>query len=150
MSKLSSQRNIHPTTKIYKYLFYEDVYIHRWLLAKYMKDVYIRLWLLNSRYCWLLAWKYFGRTRRSKRTYIYVFGCWSANRAGAGRAHEGRMYTSLAVGKKSLGTHYNLIIALFVVKLNNRTRGQFERNLLLGFVFVLISYVHVHGAVDVP
>ena len=76
---------------IYKNLLYEDVYIRPWLLAKYMKDVYVRPWLL--------ALKYFGHTRNSKRTDIYVFGCWSADRAGAGKAHEGRIYMSLAVGK---------------------------------------------------
>ena len=29
-------------------------------------------------------------------------------------------------------------------KSNNRTRGQFEYD-VLGFVFVLISFVHMHG-----
>ena len=67
---------------IYKKSLYEDVYIRPWLLA----------------------WKYFGRTLNSKRTYIYVFGCWRADRVGAGREHQGRIYTSLAVGKNSLGT----------------------------------------------
>ena len=81
---------------IYKKSLYEDVYIIRWLLAKYMKDLCVRPWLL--------AWKYFGRTRNSKRTYKYVFGCWCTDRMGAGRAHQGRIYTSLAVGKNLLGT----------------------------------------------
>ena len=33
---------------IYKLLF-EDVYIRRWLLAKYTKDVYMRLWVLTCK-----------------------------------------------------------------------------------------------------
>ena len=47
---------------IYKKVLYEDVYIHHWLLAKYMKDVYIRPWLL--------AWKYFGHKRN--REWVWV------------------------------------------------------------------------------
>ena len=34
-------------------------------------------------------------------------------------------------------------------KSNNRTRGQFECD-VLGFVLVLILFVHMHGAVVVP
>ena len=34
-------------------------------------------------------------------------------------------------------------------KSNNRTRGQFECD-VLGFAFVLISFVHMHGAAVVP
>ena len=69
--------------------------IHRWLLAKYMKKIYI--------HPWLLAWKYFGCRQNSKRMYIYIFGCRSTDRVGAGRAHQGHIYTSLAVGKNLPG-----------------------------------------------
>ena len=48
--------------------------------------------------------KIFWSHTNTKRTYVYVLGCWSSDRSGAGRALEGRIYTSLAVGENWLGT----------------------------------------------
>ena len=36
--------------------------------------------------------------------YIYVFGCWSADRVDAGKVHQGCIYMSLAIKKNLLGT----------------------------------------------
>ena len=65
----------------------------------YVVDCWRSTWRTYIR-PWLLTRKYFCLTRNSKRKYIYVLGCWSADRVGAAKTHQGRIYTSLAVGKK--------------------------------------------------
>ena len=48
------------------------------------------------------------------------------------------------------GSHPLMIpLHCLCAKSNNRTRGQFKCD-VLGFVLVLISFVHMHGAVVVP
>ena len=85
--------------KLYKCNWtFKEIYIQQPNIYKnsLYENIYIRPWLV--------PWKYFCRTRNCKRTYVYVFDCWSTDRVGAVRAHQGHVYTSLAVGKYWLGT----------------------------------------------
>ena len=78
---ISSQRNINQQPE--KYKSNNQTFVKSYFMRTY-KYVFG---------CWQSIW----------RSYIYVFGYWSAVRVGADIA-QGRIYTSLAVGKISLGT----------------------------------------------